>query len=186
MLMQSGSQGNPAQQDIGHLFLAHRSVKLHNAVLSGLTRRLTPFGLTPVQMAIIYHCHAGDANTVTGLSQLVPIALAGMSRQVEQLVQKGLLDRQYSRQDRRTIHLLLTEEAEAMIPDIIQCCRENESVLLQGVSDEEKRAFINVVDKILDNFNNQENPPPPPDPSPEFDLTDVRGPGRLDAPAPLR
>ena len=164
MLMQSRSPGNPAQEDIGHLFLAHRSVNLHHAALSGLTRRLTPLGLTPVQMAIVYHCHAGDADTVTGLTQLIPMAAPGMSRQVEQLVQRGLIERLYSRQDRRTIHLLLTEEAKAMIPDIIQCCRENESVLLEGVSDEEKRAFINAVDKILDNFKKEENPPPPPPP----------------------
>ena len=188
MLMQFSSPGNPVEQDIEYLFLAHRSVNLHSAVLSALSRKLAPLEITPVQMAIIHHCHSGDTDTVTGLTRLIPLGAGTISRHVEQLVQRGLLERVYSQEDRRTIHLLLTEEAEAMIPDIARCRRENEFVLLEGVSDEEKRVFANIVDKILDNFNRQEPPPPPtrPGPNPKFYLTDTRGLGWLDAPAALR
>ena len=161
MLMQSNSPGNPAQGDIDYLFLAYSSVNFYDVVLSDLSRRLAPLGITPVQMAIVCRCRTGEANTVTGLSQTIPIGAPGISRQVEHLVQKGLLERLYSREDRRMIHLLLTEKAEAMMPDILRCCQENESTLLEGVSDEEKRTFATVVYKILDNSKKEVNSPPP-------------------------
>lgn len=153
--MEFTSPGVPARDDSEHLYLAYRAVNLSNAVLSGLERKLEPLGITPIQMAIIYRCHTGDADTVTSLTQIIPMGAPAISRQVEQLVQKGLIRRQSKKGDRRVVRLRLTKEAQAMIPEITRCRSENEAMLLEGVSEEEKRTLTTVIDKILNNFRKE-------------------------------
>ena len=145
------SPGNPMLESYDHLFLAYMSHKLRAAVFDGLGERLKHLGINPVQMAIIIRCHTGDANTVTGLTQIVPMSAGFISRQVEGLVKKRLLYRSYSEDDRRVTYLGLTEEAEKMMPEIMRHCRGNESELLAGVTEEERKALVVIVDKILTN-----------------------------------
>ena len=159
------SPGNPARDDLSHVFLAYLSFNLSNAVMSALDRRLEPLGLTPVQMAIVFRCHTGDADTVTGLTRIVPIGPTGISRQVEQLVRKGLLRRHHMGDDRRVVRLTLTREGQALIPDIVRCRREYEAALLEGLSEDEKKALIAIVEKILANAAKDESQPPHPDPA---------------------
>ena len=145
------SPGNPVLESYDHLFLAYMSHNLRAAVFDGLEERLKPLGINPVQMAIIIRCHTGDANTVTQLTQIVPMSAGFISRQVEALVKKRLLYRKYSEEDRRVTYLGLTEEAENMMPELMRHRRENEAELLAGVSEDEKKALVAIVDKILAN-----------------------------------
>ena len=115
--MRFRSPGNPVRDSSDHLFLAYMSHNFRNAVLNGLAKRLKPLGVTPVQMAIVLRCHTGDAATVTELARIIPLSVALISRQVEQLVKMGLLTRKPTEDDRRVAHLSLTEKAEEMVPD---------------------------------------------------------------------
>ena len=149
--MRFRSPGNPVRDSSDHLFLAYMSHNFRNAVLNGLAKRLKPLGVTPVQMAIVLRCHTGDAATVTELARIIPLSVALISRQVEQLVKMGLLSRQSTKGDRRVAHLSLTEKAEEMIPDFLRHRSENEAVLLAGVSKEERETLVAIVEKILTN-----------------------------------
>ena len=149
--MRFRSPGNPVRENTDHLYLAYLSHNFRNAVLNGLTKRLKPLGVTPVQMAIVLRCHTGDAATVTELARIIPLSIALISRQVEHLVKMGLLSRRYPEDDRRVAHLSLTEKADAMIPDFLRHRSENEAALLAGVSEEEKQALVAIVEKILAN-----------------------------------
>ena len=153
--MEFQSPGNPVRNSLDHLYLAYMSHNLRNAVLGGLEQRLKPLGINAVQMAIIYRCYTGDATTLTELSRIIPMGLPTISRQASQLVDKGLLWREYGEEDRRVVRLGLTEKAQKLMPDIERCREENEAALLAGVSDEEKMTLVAIVEKILANHAGQ-------------------------------
>ena len=152
--MEFRSPGNPVLENSDHMYLAYISYNFCNAVLNGLSQRLKPLEITPVQMAIIYRCHTGDACTVTELAQIVPIDATAISRQVEQLVKKRLLWRQYSKNDRRMVYLSLMEKAQRLVPEIIRHRQENEASLLAGVSEKERETLTSTIQKILANSEN--------------------------------
>ena len=156
--MKFRSPGNPIREDYDHIFLAYMAMNLRTAVIEGLRQRLAPLGITPMQMAIIIRCHTGDASNVTELARIIPMTTGSISRQVEQLVNAGLLWREYESQDRRVARLGLTEPAERMMPEILRHWQGNETALLAGFSMEDKKALVAMIEKILANAAGQDDP----------------------------
>ena len=113
--------------------------------------RLAPFEIIPVQFAILDLCFRGQADTVMGLARLVPIDAAGISRNVDRLVKRGLIQRRRSRSDRRVVRLALTEEGMAVMPRIMERLQEVNSILLRGVTQEEMRGFMSMLQKVTAN-----------------------------------
>ena len=113
--------------------------------------RLAPFEIIPVQFAILDLCFHGQADTVTGLARLVPIDSASISRNVDRLVKRGLIQRRRLRSDRRVVRLALTEEGMTVMPRIMERLQEVNSILLRGVSQEELRGFMGVLQKVTAN-----------------------------------
>ena len=77
------------------------------AMLARLSREaLAPFGITPVQVAILMYCSRNQANTIEKLVGAIHLDRASVSRHVATLVMKGLVrrTRPYA-QDRRAVRL---------------------------------------------------------------------------------
>ncbi len=91
--------------------------------------KLAPFEIIPVQFAILDLFYSGQADTVTGLARLVPIDTASISRNVDRLVKRGLIQRRRSRSDRGAMELVLTEEGMAVITRMMQQLQEVNSIL---------------------------------------------------------
>ena len=113
--------------------------------------RLALFGIIPVQFAILDLCFRGQADTVTELARMVPIDAASISRNVDRLVKRGLIQRRRSRSDRRVVRLALTEEGTAVMPRIMEQLQEVNSILLRGVTQEEMRGFMGMLQKVTAN-----------------------------------
>ena len=113
--------------------------------------RLAPFEIIPVQFAILDLCCRGQADTATELTRLVPIDAASISRNVDRLVKRGLLQRRRSQSDRRVVKLALTEEGTAVVPRIMESLQEVNSILLRGVTQEEMRGFMSTLQKVTAN-----------------------------------
>lgn len=62
-------------------------------------------------------------------------------RTVAALESKGLLIRKPCEEDKRTCRLFPTDQAVALIADVDAACAQTEAVLLQGFSDDEKKAL---------------------------------------------
>ena len=122
-----------------------------NAYVGLAKDRLAPFGIVPVQFAILDLCFRGQADTVTELSRLVPIDSASISRNVDRLVKRGLIQRRRSRSDRRVVKLALTEEGMTVVPRIMERLQEVNSILLRGVTQEEMRGSMSMLQKVTAN-----------------------------------
>ena len=141
----------PSHQDLGYWVASVAS-----ALIRDFSRRFSRYGITPVQFRILEMCFRGEVNTVTGLARVIVLDPGGISRQAEQLRQKGLLRRRRQAQDRRTVLLELTPKGRNLVPELIEHMEASHGVCLDGFSEEERGTLFEMLNRILDNLSNQE------------------------------
>ena len=122
---------------------------LASAFRKGLADELAPFDVPPVQWAILEMCYRGEANTPSGLSRVIPADTAAISRHLDKLKAKGLIHRRRSARDRRSIRVGLTVVGRELALKLAPCEQANNAKFLKGITDEERIALINIIQKML-------------------------------------
>ena len=123
------------------------------AMLARLSREaLAPFGISPVQTAILMYCSKNQENTTERLVEAIQLDQASISRHIARLVGKGLIRRTRPYDDRRVVRLELTEEGWAFMPRLIESLQDLNSLVNAGIGEEEKRVFLDVTRKIHGNL----------------------------------
>jgi MarR family transcriptional regulator for hemolysin len=84
------------------------------------------------------------------------IAKSHVSLSVTSLEEKGLLQRRFSEQDRRTAHLELLEQGRIIAGQAREKQLRYFSALYQGISQEEFEVWKNIMRKVRDNIKNLE------------------------------
>ena len=122
-------------------------------MLARLSREaLAPFGITPVQTAVLMYCSRNQENTTERLVEAIHLDQASISRHVAGLVDKGLIRRTRPYDDRRIVRLVLTEEGWAFMPRVIESHQGLNSLVNAGIGEEEKSVFLDVTRKIHQNL----------------------------------
>ena len=75
-----------------------------------------------------------------------------VSMSVTALVERGLLERQYSREDRRTAHLILAEAGRAIAAEARAAQQQFFSLIYEGISPEEMAQWEQINRKVYDNI----------------------------------
>ena len=86
----------------------------------------------------------------------MPIDSASISRNVDKLVEKGLIRRRRLRSDRRVVRLSLTKEGLDLMPELGRRLQAVNALLLRGVSEREKLVFMRTMQKIAANAESGE------------------------------
>lgn len=121
------------------------AVVLGAVVQKGTQRALSPFDLTPTEFLILHMCHWEQNTTVTDLARVSPLEISAISRQVEGLHTRGLLDRRRSREDRRVVFLELSEEGRLLMPELYRATVTVEDRIVQDMSPEEREFLLNAL-----------------------------------------
>ncbi|MEI3339894.1 MAG: MarR family winged helix-turn-helix transcriptional regulator [Eubacterium sp.] len=109
-----------------------------------------------VEMDILsYLSRAGIHDTARDIMADLHISKAHISKSVENLKEKGFLILEEDAQDRRCIHLCITEKAKPLIRSFVAERQKFMEKLLAGVTDEEREVMIRVISKILGNLNRE-------------------------------
>ena len=85
------------------------------------------------------------------------IAKSHVSLSVSTLEEKGLLQRRFSEQDRRTAHLELLEQGLVIAAQAKERQIQYFSALYQGISPEEFELWKNIMSKVHENIKNLES-----------------------------
>lgn len=96
--------------------------KARNLLVSEMDAALKDLDITSQQMGILLSLRRGAAATPFELSKLLGIDTGLMTRMLDKLESKGLLERSRSLEDRRVVNLTLTKEGEAVaahLPQIV-------------------------------------------------------------------
>jgi DNA-binding MarR family transcriptional regulator len=131
-----------------------RLVKLvFSSLLRNVDARMQPLELTAMQWEPLLLLALGKADTVAGLARESNVDCGAMTRMLDRLEQKQLLQRQRSDSDRRVVNLALTgkgQDAAAVIPKIV--CEEMQRHLAD-FSPAELQALTGFLERMLANVS---------------------------------
>ncbi|MGH8261260.1 MAG: MarR family winged helix-turn-helix transcriptional regulator [Steroidobacteraceae bacterium] len=121
------------------------------AVDQGLTAdpQLAPFELSWPQLKIFAHLATdGEPKSAAGLCKSMTYDAGAMTRMVDRLENKGLIRRMPCPRDRRLVYLELTEEGQAIWPQMKEVLRKTLNALMRGFSPAEARQLEGLLRRI--------------------------------------
>jgi MarR family transcriptional regulator, multiple antibiotic resistance protein MarR len=119
-------------------------------------RRLAPLELSAAQWAVIA-CLAGEERkSASDLCKGISYDAGAMTRMLDRLEGKGLIRRNRSPDDRRLVHLELTEEGRAAYPRMRELSLGVANRFLRGFSKAEARQLESLLTRMLENAHEPE------------------------------
>lgn len=134
------------------LMTVHGMVKLHDRMIKMICGK---YQLTLIEGKIISFLHNNpEKDTAGDIVELRKLSKGNVSLAVDSLIQKGMLEREQDQKDRRKIHLSLLAKAKP-ITDLIESTQnEFEKELFRGFSEEDRRVYIKLNDRMVENTMN--------------------------------
>jgi DNA-binding MarR family transcriptional regulator len=124
-----------------------------------IERQLEPSALTNAQWVPLFKLYLGVASTVAELARECHLDAGAMTRLLDRLEAKGLCRRVRSKEDRRVVHIELTDagrEAAAGIPVVLS---RVQNANLAGFSVEEFDVLKGLLRRFLNNAQAQSQTP---------------------------
>ncbi|KFZ38887.1 hypothetical protein HR45_00325 [Shewanella mangrovi] len=114
-----------------------------------LTRHLLPLDITAQQFKVLMLIHRDHVESCSVLSQRLSVDGGAITRMLDRLEQKQLLQRIRDAKDRRKIALQLTETGEALCQQMPEFIAEVLNEFTQGLDDEDIALLEQLLRKIL-------------------------------------
>lgn len=127
-----------------------RIVKLHEGMLRNLGET---YNISLMEATIISFLHNNPGKDTAGdIVELRMLQKSNVSQAVELLYKKGFLTRQQDSEDRRRIHLFLTEKAKPITDSMDDIWKRFEEKAFEGISEEEKKQFVKTNERMKENI----------------------------------
>jgi len=131
--------------------MGHLLFQLTTSLKREVDTRMTELGLTDAQWKPLWKLKIGSVDTAFELAREMSIDAGAMTRMLDRLAAKGLIERVRSETDRRVVHLRLTPEGEAAaahIPDVLAAVHND---FLRGFTKQEWTALKDMLQRMLVN-----------------------------------
>lgn len=125
--------------------------KVLGSVLAQVDAQLSAYDMTYVQWLPLYKLLMKEGNTVAGLARELHIDPGAMTRSLDRLEAKGLVQRERSTEDRRVVHLVLTNEGRKVarkVPIVLSGVLNGH---LRGFSEAEWQLLLEFLNRMLTN-----------------------------------
>ena len=119
-------------------------------ISQGIEREFEPKGLTNAQWMPLFKLHMGHASTVAELARGCDLDAGSMTRLLDRLEAKQLVNRIRSVDDRRVVNLELTDAGRAAAQDIPVVLCSVQNAHLAGFTDDEWQTLKGFLRRILD------------------------------------
>ena len=110
-----------------------------------LDKQLAPFGINSSQYMFLIKICDSPGISQDSLIDMFYIHPSNIVRTIAALEKQGLLTRSPHDQDKRTWKLFPTERAMSILEEIRNVCVHTEELLLQGLSEAEKKLLIELL-----------------------------------------
>ncbi|MTI94597.1 MAG: MarR family transcriptional regulator [Firmicutes bacterium] len=111
--------------------------------------KLSRHGFTMSQCYTLFNVQQHAALTMNQLSEKMNLDTSTMTRIVSTLVRDGYLVRERSPEDRRVIHVRLTETGKEAVGELSQAVREYYSLIIQAIPQGEVESVLKSVNTLL-------------------------------------
>ena len=122
-----------------------------NLATAEIDKALEPAGLTNAQWVPLIKLHMRQASTVAELARECKLDAGAMTRTLDRLEAKGLVERVRSSEDRRVVNLELTREGREAAKEIPAVLCDVQNAFLQGLSGAEWQLLKDLLRRILAN-----------------------------------
>lgn len=120
-------------------------------IMEALDRELAPLDITAAQYVILVTLAEGPTDSASGLCKGVSYDPGAMTRMIDRLERKGLVQRIRCPDDRRKINLELTAEGKAVYPQLIESAVAVLNRYLRGFTRAEIEQLEAYLKKMLAN-----------------------------------
>lgn len=121
------------------------------ALVTDVDRQLEAHSLTHAQWAPLFLLRQGRINTLAELSRELQLDAGALTRTLDRLEAKGLCKRERSTQDRRVVHLALTDEGMAASAQVPKVLCETLNAFLAGFSHDEWQTLLDFLRRMTHN-----------------------------------
>ena len=136
-----------AQNSIGYLVR-----RASNLLTSRVETTFAGFDVTFMQWVVLLHLRDKVAITAAEIGRSIGHDSGAMTRLVDNLVQRGLVERCRSSQDRRIVALSLTDQGRrtvgALAPPVVDCLNQAVAAFTREEADTLTRLLTKLVDGI--------------------------------------
>jgi DNA-binding MarR family transcriptional regulator len=116
-------------------------------------RALARIGLTARQALILLSCDLKEADTAVELADLYGLEASSITRLVDRLERKKLIERTRSRVDRRKAILSLTPRGQAALQRAVKIAGPIAIAMWKGVSEKERQTLAKIVTRLVENLD---------------------------------
>ena len=117
-----------------------------------LAKRVEPimeeYGLRPVELDILEFI-------TKEIIHRIHLSKSHISKSLEHLLEKGLINMKEDEDDRRVMRITLTEASYKVIDKVNVAYEQCRQILTEGVSEEELQVFRRVIRQMNDNVNGE-------------------------------
>lgn len=131
--------------------VGHCLMHLMMAMRREVEVRMADHGLTDAQWKPLWMLKSGRASNAIELARETMIDAGAITRMLDRLEAKGLIERVRSETDRRVVHLKLTDAGEAAVANVPHVLASVNNDFLRGFSEAEFRQLGNFIERMAAN-----------------------------------
>ncbi|MCI6553257.1 MAG: winged helix DNA-binding protein [Lachnospiraceae bacterium] len=113
------------------------------------------YGLHKIEIEILLFLKKEKYDTARDIVEAKHFSKAHISHAIEHLMEQGYLVGRMDAQDRRCIHLKLTEEAEPVCQELLKLRKSLMKAVYKDITDEEMQVLKRVARKVAHNINEE-------------------------------
>jgi DNA-binding MarR family transcriptional regulator len=116
---------------------------------AAFTRRLKPTGLTPPHAGVLRAIAASEGQSQQALSRALSVVPSKLVQLLDELENRGLVERRNHPRDRRTYALHLTRKGREMLDEIGRVAREHQNALFAALSELERGHLASLLLRVV-------------------------------------
>jgi len=150
----------PLQPRLGEIGLGNFAPYLMNRIMgrynASLRAEMAGLGLTTPKMRVLAVLSVVEGPLIRELSVLTVVEQSTLSRSLDQLQAEALIRREVDATDSRAVRVFITAAGRATFEALWPHMAAAQARMFRGVPDEERRAFVGTLQKMLTNIRKHE------------------------------
>jgi DNA-binding MarR family transcriptional regulator len=134
---------------LGRSSLGYLLKRAHVGVVDVLEELVAPSGLTITHWVILINLRDGVSMTAADLCTQLRHDSGALTRLIDQLESRGLVERERSREDRRAVQLRLTDAGTKLLQTLLPQVVERLNFVLRDFSRSELAEFVRLLTKFI-------------------------------------
>ena len=131
--------------------VAHQLINVMLQMRREVDRRMVQHDITDAQWKPLWMLKLGRASNAIELAREMDIDAGAVTRMIDRLEAKGLLERARSEADRRVVHLRLTAAGEAVAKKVPFVLASVNNDFLRGFTEAEWKQLRRLLSRMADN-----------------------------------